>query len=92
MLAANINVIAPDAQDPLREILKDLGEVGEEKDVLGEDGKAGMSAGTGLLSAEQEVCYGLGCTSLLTFVCLLTLSCLICQNRRKWPKAKCRWL
>lgn len=39
MLARNIAVIAPDSNDPLHSILKDLGEVGEEKDVLGEEGK-----------------------------------------------------
>ena len=35
LLAANVNEVAPEADDPLREILSDLGEVGDETTVLG---------------------------------------------------------
>lgn len=36
MLEANLDAVAKDAEDPIREILHDLGEVGAETDVLGE--------------------------------------------------------
>ena len=38
MLSVNVESIAPQANDPLREILNDLGPVGDETVVLGEDG------------------------------------------------------
>lgn len=38
MLRTNVDDLAPDSKDPLREILDDLGEVGPEDEVLGEQG------------------------------------------------------
>lgn len=40
LLAANLAEVAPAADDPLREILQDLGEVGDETTVLGPEGSS----------------------------------------------------
>lgn len=37
MLANNVEQIAPEKEDPIREVLSDLGDVGSEREVLGDD-------------------------------------------------------